>query len=218
MSPLDTAWFELNRFLDLGGPVVVILILISIIGLAIVLFKYIQFGRVSPRKLNLLQQAIELWYQGKRDECHRQLDSSTLAVADIVRFGLTTLNKDNADNLKDELARRGNIFLQPYASLLKPLELIYYLAPILGLLGTVLGMIEAFRGLAVGGNQGESAVLAGGIWQALLTTAVGLSIAIPFAVMHSSLEGRLNKLANQVEDLLTLVFTASLNHHGENDD
>ena len=86
--------------------------------------------------------------------------------------------------------------------------MLYYLAPVLGLLGTVLGMIDAFKGLAVSaGAAGESSALAGGIWEALLTTAGGLSIAIPFAVMHALLESRLEFLADQVTDLITRILT-----------
>lgn len=82
------------------------------------------------------------------------------------------------------------------------------MAPLLGLFGTVLGMIDAFRGLAVSaGAAGESSALASGIWEALLTTAVGLSIAIPFAVMHALLEAKLEGLADQVTDLVTRVLT-----------
>ena len=106
-------------------------------------------------------------------------------------------------------------FLNPYGRYLRPLELIYYLAPVLGLLGTVLGMIEAFRGLeASAGLDKDSTALAGGIWEALLTTAVGLSIAIPFTVVHAWLETRLDIATNHVSDLLTRVMTINVGTAG----
>ena len=106
--------------------------------------------------------------------------------------------------------RRASGFLRGYSRNLRLIELIYYLAPVMGLLGTVLGMIDAFRGLAVSvGASGESSALASGIWEALLTTAVGLSIAIPFAVMHAFLEAKLEVLSEQVSDLVTRILTFS---------
>lgn len=84
-------------------------------------------------------------------------------------------------------------------------------SPLLGLLGTVLGMIEAFRQLASSGSQVDPSVLSGGIWQALLTTAAGLSVAIPVVLLHSWLERRVERCAHRMEDAVTRIFTRSLN-------
>ncbi|MBR9862213.1 MAG: MotA/TolQ/ExbB proton channel family protein [Rhodobacteraceae bacterium] len=68
---------------------------------------------------------------------------------------------------------------------LRPLELIVTIAPLIGLFGTVLGMIEAFQGLETSGSQADPSVLAGSIWEALPTTAAGLAVAFPAAVALS---------------------------------
>ena len=65
-------------------------------------------------------------------------------------------------------------------------------APLLGLFGTVLGMIEAFRALQEAGAQVDPSLLAGGIWVALLTTAAGLAVAMPTAMVLSWFEGRMD--------------------------
>ena len=128
-----------------------------------------------------------------------------------MKFGLEHRDTPETEELREELARRATKFMQPYAAYLRPLELIYYLAPVLGLLGTVLGMIEAFRGLeASAGLDKDSTALAGGIWEALLTTAVGLSIAIPFTAVHAWLETRLDNATAEVSDLLTRVMTINV--------
>jgi biopolymer transport protein ExbB len=62
------------------------------------------------------------------------------------------------------------------------LELISTIAPLLGLLGTVLGMIAAFQALQESGSRADPAILAGGIWEALLTTAAGMAVAIPASI------------------------------------
>jgi biopolymer transport protein ExbB len=194
--------------LELGGPVVAILLAASVLGLALALSKFIQFSGVGRSAIDRMDKAIDLWQKGDREKSLKMLAGSRLPIAADIRYGLEKKSVQDADLLHDEMLRRAAAFLRGYSRNLRPLELIYYLAPVLGLLGTVLGMIDAFKGLAVSaGASGESSALAGGIWEALLTTAVGLSIAIPFAVMHALLESRLEFLADQVTDLVTRVLT-----------
>ena len=81
------------------------------------------------------------------------------------------------------------------------------LSPLLGLLGTVLGMIEAFQQMEAAGSQVDPSILSGGIWQALLTTAVGLAVAIPVVIMHGFFERKCDRIAFLLDDALTRVFT-----------
>ena len=82
------------------------------------------------------------------------------------------------------------------------------LAPLLGLFGTVIGMIEAFQTLQSAGSDADPAALAGGIWVALLTTAVGLAVAIPAAFMLYWFEGRIDRERSRIEIALTRLLTA----------
>ncbi len=201
-----------TMLLKLGGPVVGVLLVASVLGLALALVKFLQFSGAGRATLKRLDTAIDQWQAGEHDKATTILDRSRLGIAADLKYGLQKRATMEPDLLHDELLRRASAFLRGYARNLRPLELIYYLAPVLGLLGTVLGMIDAFRGLAVSaGAAGESSALASGIWEALLTTAVGLSIAIPFAVMHALLESRLESLADQVTDLVTRILTMSEN-------
>ena len=210
-------WSAARSLLELGGPVVAVLMVISIIGFAIALFKFFQFSTLSPGRFKALHRALDKWSTNK-EECVASLEKSRLGLGAIMKFGLEHHDPENNDELREELGRRATNFLQPYGRFLRPLELIYYLAPVLGLLGTVLGMIEAFRGLeASTGLDKDSTALAGGIWEALLTTAVGLSIAIPFTIVHAWLETRLDNATAEVSDLLTRVMTINVgsSSHGE---
>ena len=89
---------------------------------------------------------------------------------------------------------------------LRVLELIGTLAPLLGLLGTVLGMIEAFQSMESAGEQVDPSVLSGGIWLALLTTAVGLAVAIPTVAILNFFERRLEVLSHDLDDLIAKIF------------
>ena len=102
------------------------------------------------------------------------------------------------------------IYLASLRSHLRTLEVIATLSPLLGLLGTVLGMIEAFRQLEISGNQIDPGILSGGIWQALLTTALGLGVAIPVVLAHSWLERKVDRCRHNMEDAVTRVFTRDL--------
>jgi len=110
--------------------------------------------------------------------------------------------------VREEVSRIAKNHIARLRSWLRPLELIASLSPLLGLLGTVLGMIEAFRRLESAGNHVDPALLSGGIWQALLTTAVGLVVAIPVLLAHQWLDRRVDNCTHHMEDLTTRVFTS----------
>ena len=198
----------IGTLLQLGGPVVWILLLASVLGLALALVKFLQFSKAGAATVNRLEEGVDSWLANDKEKAAQILNGSQLEIGKDLAYALEQRSSADADQLQDELFRRGAIFLRQYSRNLRPLEMIYYLAPVMGLLGTVLGMIDAFRGLAVSaGAAGESSALASGIWEALLTTAVGLSIAIPFAVMHATLESRLELLTEQIGDLMGKVLS-----------
>jgi biopolymer transport protein ExbB len=199
------------RLVALGGWVVAVQLAVSVVGLAIVLYKFLQFSRLSDARFDELTAAIERWSRGAVDDARAALAASPLALAADVGYGLERTATAQPDRLHDELLRRGQRFVQPYAGLLRTIELVYYLSPVLGLLGTVLGMIDAFRELAAVAGGGEhSNALAAGIWKALLTTAVGLVVAVPFTVFHAMLETRYERIAERTADVLLRVTTVRL--------
>ena len=112
--------------------------------------------------------------------------------------------------MREEVYRYAAGALEALRGWLRPLEVIAALAPLLGLFGTVLGMIAAFRQLEAAGNQVNPAVLSGGIWEALLTTAVGLAVAMPVVALLNWLERRVERLAHEIDDAVTRLFTVDL--------
>jgi len=203
-----------KTLVELGGTVVAVQLTISVIGLAMVFYKVLQFTTVTGGRFEAVRKAIDRWSAGDREQAAKALDKSWLRIAKDVRFGLERLGTADREILRDELARRGMQFLRPYGMLLRTLELVYYLSPVLGLLGTVIGMIDAFQGLAaVAGTEKGSSALANGIWQALVCTAVGLVIAIAFTTFHAMLQTRLERISEEVSDILTRVLTVEV-HRG----
>ncbi len=84
------------------------------------------------------------------------------------------------------------------------------MAPLAGLLGTIFGMIDAFQQLENAGKNVDPAILSGGIWEALLTTAAGLSIAIPVVIFESWFRGLIEKLKLKIESSITQIFTSHI--------
>lgn len=211
MELLNYTWQSAMTLVQLGGTVVAVQLVISTIGLAMVLYKLLQFAAVTDARFAATGQAIDQWAAGDAERASAALGQSRFALAKDIKFGLEHLGTADRDLLRDELARRGMHFLRPYGSLLRALELVYYLSPVLGLLGTVLGMIDAFRHLAaVAGTEKGSSALANGIWEALVCTAVGLVIAILFTSLHAMLQTRLERISEETSNLLTRVLTVGV--------
>jgi biopolymer transport protein ExbB len=200
------------ELITLGGPVVVVLIALSIVGLAIALYKSLQYQKYSKTRLKSAEKAISLWVEGKVQPALEALKKNKSPFAEMLSNGVSWLSeeRDEESKIREELTRQGQQIVTRVNSLNSFIELIAYLSPMLGLLGTVLGMIDVFFGLANEGGGADTGVLAGGIWEALLTTAVGLTIAIPFAIIHAMLESRATTIRRSMEDQLTRLFTTRL--------
>ena len=80
------------------------------------------------------------------------------------------------------------------------------MSPLIGLLGTVIGMIDSFNELELGGSLVDPSVLAGGIWTALLTTAMGLIVAIPSLISHYFLEKKVLNIQTETESILSKIL------------
>jgi len=210
--PQQGEWLAL---LMLGGPVVLVLLLMSVVALAITLFKLIQFRGVARRGLDRLDSAVTLWCDGSETEAATAVAGIRSDLAPVIANGMAWLEGEGVDRdtAATELSRMAQQILARLSSLLGVLEQVAYLAPLLGLLGTVLGIIDVFHGLADQGASSNAGMLAGGIWEALLTTAVGLTVAIPFALVHAGLQSRVDSVRTRVENMLTRLFTAGLYQH-----
>ena len=196
------------NLLALGGPTVAVLGAMSVFGLAIVLLKSWQFAAVRIGQRDFIDKALAHWRDGDAAAARAALENERNPIADVLTSALAGLQGGVDPALvREEAARRGARALAELRGYFRPLEVIGSLAPLLGLLGTVMGMIEAFRELQNAGSQVNPAVLSGGIWEALLTTAVGLIVAIPAVAALNWLERRVERLHEDMQDALTRVFT-----------
>lgn len=203
---------QLHTLVDAGGPVVVVLLLLSTIALAVVLLKWWQFSRLRVESLSAVNEALACWLNHDPAAAIDRLEGQRQPTASLLHLALINMRHTDVDraDLREELTRVASAHLESLRSHLRTLEVIATLSPLLGLLGTVLGMIEAFQQLEMSGNQIDPGILSGGIWQALLTTALGLTIAIPVVLAHSWLERKVDRCRHNMEDAVTQVFTRDL--------
>lgn len=115
------------------------------------------------------------------------------------------------------IIRMGSGQVRKWEKNLSGLATIANVAPLLGLLGTVVGMIRAFIKIQQLGGRVDASVLAGGIWEALLTTAAGLTVAIPVLVAYHYFEGRVDDFSSQLKDSVAEYIEqesiGTLEHH-----
>lgn len=203
---------QLNEWLLLGGPVLAILLLMSILALAIILVKSYQFLALNVRDNSFVEHVLKYYRSGHYEEALRMLARRRSPVARAMDVAIVGhAREDLAEHLvREEVQRVATAHLEHMRSHLRGLEVIGTLSPLLGLLGTVLGMIEAFQELEQAGNRVDPAILSGGIWEALLTTAAGLVVAIPALIMLNWFERIVQRTAHAIEDAVTQVFTWSV--------
>ena len=141
------------------------------------------------------------------DQVARTLTGSRNIFAPMI---LDATNCDKTEEAFKRLQAAAEIRFVKLESGFRFLDTVVQLAPLLGLFGTVLGMIEAFQALQAAGTQVDPSLLAGGIWVALLTTAVGLIIAIPTATSLAWLESRVEKERVFFDWAIALVFESKI--------
>ncbi|QUX97543.1 MotA/TolQ/ExbB proton channel family protein [Marinomonas sp. CT5] len=206
----DSVQQKIVDFLQVGGPVVWILMVFSVVALTIVLLKLWQLSSLRAESLKTSNLALEQWRNENDAENALEQLNEKRPIDALVAYTMRALLAGNTqvDLIREEAERRAMNQLNQLRSYLRPLEIIATLSPLLGLLGTVLGMITAFQQMEGAGSQVDPSVLSGGIWQALLTTAVGLAVAIPVVTLQSWLERKVERIAHNMNDAVTQVFTS----------
>ena len=192
-------------YLDKGGLIFSFLFILSIITIAIITFKFLEiyiFQNLDFSKvINLIDNSNKQISIEEINEHH--LDLAPSAKRNFFKEILVAfLNNKSVNEIEVEINSIVELEFSKRQSLLPSLEIISQVSPLIGLLGTVIGMIDSFNELELGGSLVDPSILAGGIWTALLTTAMGLIVAIPALVSHYFLEKKINNYYTNIDQLL----------------
>ncbi|HEX9857521.1 MAG TPA: MotA/TolQ/ExbB proton channel family protein [Paracoccaceae bacterium] len=218
-----TGWHEaavaLHGFIQLGGWVVALLLALSVLAGAVVLAKLWQFRRAGVGRQAGLRGALSLWEAGQRGEALRTAQAMRGPLAPVAARAMAVLRSGSGSGsgdgvgaraLRERLHAEAEEAMAGLESGLRLLDAVTQIAPLLGLFGTVLGMIDAFQSMQGAGASVDPSVLAGGIWVALLTTAVGLAVAMPVSVLLTWFESLVARERRLAEVLVEVVCGPAL--------
>ncbi len=195
-----------------GGFIMIPLLICSIIALAIIIERFytLRISRIMPQStIN------ELWRWIKKKELNSRklkLIQESSPLGRILAAGLMNA-KHGREIMKESIEQEASQVVHDMERFLNPLGTIAVITPLLGLLGTVIGMIKVFAQIQLAG-VGDPGVLAGGISEALITTAAGLTIAIPALIFHRFFIRRVDEMVvNMEQEAIKLVEVV----HGDRD-
>jgi biopolymer transport protein ExbB len=157
------------------------------VAVALERFAHFRKSRIAPD--GLVESILPLWQSKNYALLQQVLQKSDSTLARCIRYLVTQRGQD-ARTLGDGAADIASLELRTHQQKAYPLAVVATVAPIVGLLGTVIGMIEAFHVIAFSGAMGDPALLAGGISKALINTAAGLSVALPALGLHHYFKNR----------------------------
>ena len=189
-------------------PIYIGLALLSLAGVTVILFKYVQFLRLGVGRVRHAEKLINTWLSGKAEEAIREAGKRKSVLSRVLEAVFTGIRSRPQDKeYAAELGRQTALLeLAAISSRMRLLEGVVQSAPMLGLLGTVVGMIEAFGTLAASEGAADPALLAGGIYTALATTAAGLVIALVTFFFANALESRIDSERQNIEALVSMAI------------
>ncbi len=192
-----------------GGPVMFILLGFSVLALFIIILKLIQFSIVRVSNTNSIDNIISRLNKTNAKKLLSEIQKIKNPIAKIIEVVIITKHdrRFNRESRESEISRISSIQIRNLENYLGGLEVIASISPLLGLFGTVLGMIKAFLNLEKAGSQVDPALLAGGIWEALLTTAFGLAVAIPALTAYHLFENKISNTKDKMKDSIIRVNT-----------
>ena len=185
------------ELVEAGGWLMLPIIACSIVALAIIVERIwsLQVRKVLPR--NLVAQVWRWEKINQLNDQHLQELQSSSPLGSILAAGIINRN-ESRDFMKDSIEDTGRHVVHELERYLNSLGTIAAITPLLGLLGTVIGMIKVFATITTQG-VGNPGALAGGISEALLTTAAGMSVAIPTLMFYRYFRGRVRMLVVRME-------------------
>ncbi|MFH2059253.1 MAG: MotA/TolQ/ExbB proton channel family protein [Pseudomonadota bacterium] len=195
------------ELLSKGGILVIPILFCSVLMLAIFFERSIQYAINRSRGKNIEYQVAGLVEKGDIEQALEVSRQSRSPMGRVLEKAIEVKDMKN-DVLESVIINATKNEVRGLSSYLQTLATIGNIAPLLGLLGTIIGMIKAFMIIQQMGGKVNAAVLAGGIWEAMLTTALGLAVALPTMVAHSYLVAKVDKYEARLQNGSILFLSA----------
>ena len=185
-----------------GGPIVWVLLGYSFVALALVLERVMHY-LLTKRLPHDFEQALAKAFSENKLEAYLQTLKGPEAR---ILQGINLARQEGISDLDSVASRCGSEELLKMERGFRTLSILGHTAPLLGLLGTIIGMIKAFMVIEVAGGRVDSQALAGGIWEAMLTTGAGLAVAIPVLLLLHMLESAADRRAHRMRRAAMLLL------------
>lgn len=200
---------ELLPLLEKGGLLVWPILFCSLLGTTIFFERLLLYRKILKRHENI-DSVYDLIYQGKFNAARDSLTSNGAqsSAAKLIIYEALALENPDRETVEMVLFHGIEREMSSLSQYLNTLAVLGNTAPLLGLLGTVVGMIRAFSVVEKMGGGVNASVLAGGIWEAMLTTAFGLLVAIPLIFFHNHLEDKRLAIQEELEEMIITFMKA----------
>jgi biopolymer transport protein ExbB len=194
----------LNLFLSNGGPMMWLILITSAAAVAVFVERVLHYHRAQINSMEFLNGVRNVLRRDNVVEAISICDATPGPVARLVKVAI--LNRDKGrDGVREALEETGLIEVPPLEAKLNLLATIAQIAPLMGLLGTVLGFIQVFTTLQTKTTVPTMQDMSGGVWQALICTAMGLAVAIPCYAGYNYLVSRVNAIVLDMERAATEI-------------
>ncbi len=183
------------------------ILLCSIIAIAVVIERFYKFRKYRLDAADFIDKIKKYLVNNKYSDAENLAKKYKGAIPNIICSAISVcrLEIDN-DEKEKRIFGKGSNSLRKMEKPLRTLGIIAHITPLLGLLGTVTGMMKAFMKIQEFGGAVDASVLAGGIWEAMITTAAGLVVAIPTMVAYHYFEGRIDDISGQMKYAAQIVL------------
>lgn len=186
-----------------------LILLLSVYVVAVMMYKLYQFVHYQLFNVSFMERLHDTLKQKRSKRVIEELQHYRHPIARVVAatLSISSSKKLSQEDKQRQIMQEGQSMLQLFERQLRSLEFISSIAPLLGLLGTVVGMVKAFASIEEAGSQVDPSMLAGGIWEALLTTIAGLILAIVALTIHHIIDNRVEWLRQKMEYAISIVLT-----------
>jgi biopolymer transport protein ExbB len=199
----------LTELLEKGGIVMAIILSLSVYVVAVIGYKTVQFWQYHVHSRVFLRDIVKAMNSKRYVDALKLANNTHTPLARVIETALKAMFSRSLVEEKKlrQIEAAGTRELRFFESHLRGLEMVAAIAPLLGLLGTVIGMVKAFAGIGEGGAQVDPSILAGGIWEALLNTAAGLAVAIPALAAYYLVDSRVEYVRATMKDAVSNLWT-----------
>jgi biopolymer transport protein ExbB len=197
-EPISTLEKCMVDFMQKGGPIMWLILVCSVLASAVFLERVFYFRRISLRVGDFMRGLAVLIRNRNFGEAQMEAATTKGPVQRVVHAAIIHHSAPR-EELKEIVQEAGQLEVPKLERRLGMLATLAFVTPLLGLLGTVAGLIQAFSTMSAASGLASSSEISNGIYQALLTTAAGIAVCIPTAISYAYINARVNSTMHDIE-------------------